>query len=623
MSPEILRGDPFGLATDIYSLGIILCELITLKLTGQTGPSSGFLERLPPTYAIKPADLKALLRANMSGCPEGLIQLGLKCCDVDSSRRPTIRTVLSTLDQIERKLIADEAQVLFNAVEAEARSEAGLAGPKGLAQRLVKVDHVGSFSFGSGKLPSLQGLSDPNQATHPSQPTPDPSRTGANPRRIPSFGGQVIVPSSKTHLSEPKSDQENESEDECSDDEDRVSVLEVARLLNNSQIVDPLHLSVAHTSTFLPQTTSETSIASTIKPHTFRPSSTSGASSPVEQKTIDRDLPTVSSSNISASDPPPYASESASVGDDEERLNSSAPTNGSRHLGTSLIPQSQTKTEGQLCLTAEGRCSIPLNIGTIKTVLSDSSPLKALHAVVPDTQEDTSQSGSQASLHIKPSLMANHPLIETNLTKNLSEISKPEAIPESPTAIDLEPEIPHPSQSQSSMVTKIELSTTYEETQDQISPPTELSKKSSEPSIEALLSIKKHDRPDIKAGPHRFTLFKPNWLTYLFANLQSSSGDSSEKIRKCSGCEKKIGMRKAFLACDDCGMKVCLFTVFCGSLLKFVGSDGSWILVVGGSFFFFLARWIGFGDLKCHHKCSDRSELPICRLHSDEKRMVT
>ncbi|EGG01671.1 uncharacterized protein MELLADRAFT_45059, partial [Melampsora larici-populina 98AG31] len=35
MSPEILRGEPFGLATDIYSLGILFCELITLKLTGQ------------------------------------------------------------------------------------------------------------------------------------------------------------------------------------------------------------------------------------------------------------------------------------------------------------------------------------------------------------------------------------------------------------------------------------------------------------------------------------------------------------------------------------------------------------------------------------------------------------
>jgi LIM domain kinase 1 len=129
MSPEILMGNEFDLPTDIFSLGVIFCEIAARKLA-----SDHTFKRIPPSFTIDPAELKGLASP---GCPPAFIQLCLDCCAEEPRDRPTTRVILDRLREI-------ETEVLARTTEAD--------------------DHVGSVKFMTGMR-----------------------RPGAAPR-IPSFG---------------------------------------------------------------------------------------------------------------------------------------------------------------------------------------------------------------------------------------------------------------------------------------------------------------------------------------------------------------------------------------------------------------------------------------------------
>ncbi|KAA1111894.1 hypothetical protein PGT21_014803 [Puccinia graminis f. sp. tritici] len=166
MSPEILRGAPFDLSTDVYSLGIIFCELISMKLAGVCNSSnsiydeSAFLQRAPPRYSIKSSDVTSLLEAQSAGCPKTFIELSLRCTQVDRHSRPTLKEILSALDSIEQLIINQEHQKLAGEKD-EARAKQNTVPAVGslkFAKSNVKL--VGKYSF----------------------------------KRMPSFHGQVIIP---------------------------------------------------------------------------------------------------------------------------------------------------------------------------------------------------------------------------------------------------------------------------------------------------------------------------------------------------------------------------------------------------------------------------------------------
>lgn len=129
MSPEILLGDEFDLPTDIFSLGIIFCEIIGRRLA-----DDHHFKRTAPSFGIDADEVHSLASP---GCPPDLLQLAIECCAIDPSTRPTTRDILERLRLIE--------------VEVFARPNED------------EDSHVGSVKFMTGK------------------------RTGAGPR-IPSFG---------------------------------------------------------------------------------------------------------------------------------------------------------------------------------------------------------------------------------------------------------------------------------------------------------------------------------------------------------------------------------------------------------------------------------------------------
>jgi LIM domain kinase 1 len=73
MSPEIALGEDFGTASDIFSFGIVLCEMITGR-----EPSASFLKRMARDLFALPEEE---LRGNvLPGCPDSFEALTLQCC---------------------------------------------------------------------------------------------------------------------------------------------------------------------------------------------------------------------------------------------------------------------------------------------------------------------------------------------------------------------------------------------------------------------------------------------------------------------------------------------------------------------------------------------------------------
>ncbi|PPR02831.1 hypothetical protein CVT24_002228 [Panaeolus cyanescens] len=98
MSPEILLGDEFDLPTDIFSLGIIFCEIGARKLADDKT-----FKRTPPTFGVDAAEVKKLMNP---GYPEDFYQLCIDCCNTDPTKRPTTRDILERLRVIELEVLA-------------------------------------------------------------------------------------------------------------------------------------------------------------------------------------------------------------------------------------------------------------------------------------------------------------------------------------------------------------------------------------------------------------------------------------------------------------------------------------------------------------------------------------
>ncbi|CUA70577.1 LIM domain kinase 1 [Rhizoctonia solani] len=93
MSPEILKGDEFDLPTDVFSMGVIFCEVIARKLADDY-----VFKRSAPDWGMDADEVRS--RAS-PGCPSELIALALDMCAVEPHARPGMREVLTRLRTIE------------------------------------------------------------------------------------------------------------------------------------------------------------------------------------------------------------------------------------------------------------------------------------------------------------------------------------------------------------------------------------------------------------------------------------------------------------------------------------------------------------------------------------------
>eukprot|EP01036_Dinobryon_divergens_P024042 gene24042-32456_t len=101
MSPEIALATDYDTASDIFSFGIVICEIIT-----GIPPSKTFMCRQPRnTFSL---DEEEVGRNVTLDCPEGLEALAYQCCDVDPKKRPTASMCVEELELIAIEWRIDE-----------------------------------------------------------------------------------------------------------------------------------------------------------------------------------------------------------------------------------------------------------------------------------------------------------------------------------------------------------------------------------------------------------------------------------------------------------------------------------------------------------------------------------
>lgn len=136
MSPEILLGNEFDLPTDIFSLGIIFCEIASRHLANDTR-----FKRYPPTFDLDHGEIR---RSASPGCPQGFLDLCIDCVSFDPKKRPTTREILQRLAVI-------EAEVLTRPEEKEEKTHLGSIKFMSRGRRPGAAPRIPSFGMGVGR----------------------------------------------------------------------------------------------------------------------------------------------------------------------------------------------------------------------------------------------------------------------------------------------------------------------------------------------------------------------------------------------------------------------------------------------------------------------------------------
>ncbi|KAH9092114.1 hypothetical protein LEN26_018673 [Aphanomyces euteiches] len=93
IAPEVLRGDDYSERVDIYSFGVVLCELDTQKLPFQDYDDS------KRTLVQDIMTGKAIPQFSQT-CPSEILHLAKQCLQLDPANRPTAAALVETLEKI-------------------------------------------------------------------------------------------------------------------------------------------------------------------------------------------------------------------------------------------------------------------------------------------------------------------------------------------------------------------------------------------------------------------------------------------------------------------------------------------------------------------------------------------
>ncbi|KAI7809520.1 dual specificity testis-specific protein kinase 2 [Triplophysa rosa] len=139
MAPEVLRDEPYNEKADVFSYGIILCEIIARI---QADP-----DYLPRTENFG-LDYHAFQHM-VGDCPPDFLQLAFNCCNMDPKLRPSFPDIVKRLEEIQKKLKGDESErerMLLTAVEVDKKPI-----PKGLVDKGIK--RLNPHGFQDDKIP--------------------------------------------------------------------------------------------------------------------------------------------------------------------------------------------------------------------------------------------------------------------------------------------------------------------------------------------------------------------------------------------------------------------------------------------------------------------------------------
>ncbi|KJE90875.1 hypothetical protein CAOG_08582 [Capsaspora owczarzaki ATCC 30864] len=102
LAPEIMFCIPYDEKVDVFSYGMVLCELISRE-------HSSTFERVIPGFGIASSEIYD--RAN-GGCPEPLIQLTVDCVEDEPSKRPSMEAVVERLKRLYFDFVGSEYEPL-------------------------------------------------------------------------------------------------------------------------------------------------------------------------------------------------------------------------------------------------------------------------------------------------------------------------------------------------------------------------------------------------------------------------------------------------------------------------------------------------------------------------------
>ncbi|KAJ8286407.1 hypothetical protein GJAV_G00038920 [Gymnothorax javanicus] len=99
MAPEMLRGEPYDRKVDVFSYGIVLCEIL-----GQIPADPEILPRTQD-FGLDVAAFEEMVR----GCPRRVLELAASCCMLESFKRPSFSELLDELEDITETLEPPES----------------------------------------------------------------------------------------------------------------------------------------------------------------------------------------------------------------------------------------------------------------------------------------------------------------------------------------------------------------------------------------------------------------------------------------------------------------------------------------------------------------------------------
>ncbi|KAG8541563.1 hypothetical protein GDO81_028694, partial [Engystomops pustulosus] len=94
MAPEMLRGEPYDRKVDVFSFGIVLCEIL--------GRIPADPEILPRTgdFGLDVVAFQALVR----DCPPQVLDVAARCCRLEPFKRPSFCEILDELEDAAESL---------------------------------------------------------------------------------------------------------------------------------------------------------------------------------------------------------------------------------------------------------------------------------------------------------------------------------------------------------------------------------------------------------------------------------------------------------------------------------------------------------------------------------------